>query len=135
MARDERAHLQEKLDREVSYYTNLAIWNQRAIFLLWFVSLVASVTAALLIAGQWGNRAAHAIVSVTPAAVQSFLGVFRLQAKVDWHFEAADKLERLADQLRDRAGRVEVISEKRNDVNSEMNKKWPRVGGRIEIKA
>jgi hypothetical protein len=133
MATEPARELQEALDADVVYSKRQARWNERVILSLWFISLAASVAAAVVIAGGWGHRAVQSIIALVPAAVQSALAVFKFQDKVDWHLSKADELERLAHQLRYRGGQVDLISEKRNDVNSEMNRKRPRTGGRVRI--
>jgi hypothetical protein len=122
--------IQQKLAKEVDHYLTLARGNYYTVWLLYLLSVGASIVATIMAAVGGFNKATLAVVTAIPGVVILVSNTFKFSARSQWHYEKRRQLQALA-RLAEASAKATSdpeVAEKWNRIDEEMEKSWPGWG-------
>ena len=122
--------IQQKLSSAVLHFQRLAHGNYYTVWVLYLLSVGASIAATFLAATGGAEKTTLAVVAAIPGVVILLTNTFKFGARSQWHFEKKRQLEsllRLAEAGAKATSDPEV-AEKWNRIEEELEKSWPGWG-------
>jgi hypothetical protein len=121
---------QQKLALEVEHYRCLARGNYFTVWILYFLSVGASIAATFMAALGTFDKTPLAVVTAIPGVVLLLTNTFKFNARSQWHYEKRLRLQALS-RLAEAGAKATTdpeVAEKWNRIDEDMEKSWPGWG-------
>ena len=122
--------IQQKLSSDVDHYSALARANYFTVWVLYLVSLGASIAATFMAATGGFDKITLAVTTAIPGVVILANNMFKFNARSQWHYEKRRQLQALS-RLAEAGAKATSdpeVAEKWNRIDEELEKSWPGWG-------
>jgi hypothetical protein len=121
---------EEGLSRDVSRSHNFARASYITVWVLYMLSIAASVLATVFAATESPGKLKLALLTAIPGIVLLISGTFKFTARSQWHYEKQRRLEALLrlSLAGAKATSEPEVAEKWNRIDEDMEESWPGWG-------
>jgi hypothetical protein len=121
---------ERRLSGDVAHYLELARANYFTVWVLYAVSIGASIAATILAATKTDSTSLLAVLTAIPGIILLITSTFKFNARSQWHYEKKRRLDALLrlSLAKAQATSEAEVAEKWNRIDEEMDKSWPGWG-------